>query len=124
VPSNLARRIVDDLMKFGEVRRGTIGYIGVEKLTPQIAEEVGATSLSGALVSTMRRASESYDAGLRPGDIIVAFNGQRVEDPSQFSRLVADAPIGSTASVKVLRGARTMEFKLPIVSSSSARARR
>jgi Do/DeqQ family serine protease len=124
VPSNLARRIVDDLMKFGEVRRGTIGYIGVEKLTPQLAEEVGATSLNGALVSTMRRVSEAYDAGLRPGDVIVAFNGHQIDDPSQFSRLVSDAPIGSTATVKVLRNGRTMEFKLPIVSSSSARTRR
>jgi serine protease Do len=121
VPSNLARRIVDDLMKFGEVRRGTIGYIGVEKLTPQIAEEVGATSLNGALVSTMRRVSEAYDAGLRPGDVIVAFNGHAIDDPSQFSRVVADAPIGSTANVKVLRNGRPMEFKLPIVSSSRAR---
>jgi serine protease Do len=124
VPSNLARRIVDDLMKFGEVRRGTIGYIGVEKLTPQIAEEIGATNLNGALVSTMRRVSEAYDAGLRPGDVIVAFNGHAIDDPSQFSRLVADAPIGSTANVKVMRNGRPMEFKLPIVSSSSARTRR
>jgi serine protease Do len=121
VPSNLARRIVDDLMKFGEVRRGTIGYIGVEKLTPQLAEEVGATNLNGALVSTMRRVSEAYDAGLRPGDIIVAFNGHAIDDPSQFSRLVADAPIGSAANVKVMRNGRAMEFKLPIVSSSRAR---
>jgi serine protease Do len=121
VPSNLARRIVDDLMKFGEVRRGTIGYIGVEKLTPQWAEEVGATTLNGALVSTMRRVSEAYDAGLRPGDVIVAFNGHAIDDPSQFSRLVADAPIGSTANVKVMRNGRAMEFKLPIVSSSRAR---
>jgi len=123
VPSNLARRIVDDLMKFGEVRRGTIGYIGVEKLTPQLAEEVGATSLNGALVSTMRRVSEAYGAGLRAGGVIVAFNGHQIDDPSQFSRLVADAPIGSTATVKVLRNGRTMEFKLPIVSSSRARSR-
>ena len=121
VPSNLARRIVDDLMKFGEVRRGTIGYIGVEKLTPQMAEEVGAANLNGALVSTMRRVSEAYDAGLRPGDVIVAFNGHAIDDPSQFSRLVADAPIGSTANVKVMRNGRPMEFKLPIVSSSRAR---
>src|SRR5207245_2250326 len=78
VPSNLARRVVDDLMKYGEVRRGTIGYIGVEKLTPQYAEEVGAPNLTGALVSQMRRASEAYDAGLRPGDVIVAFNGQPI----------------------------------------------
>jgi serine protease Do len=121
VPSNLARRIVDDLMKFGEVRRGTIGYIGVEKLTPQIAEEISATNLNGALVSTMRRVSEAYDAGLRPGDVIVAFNGHVIDDPSQFSRLVADAPIGSTANVKVMRNGRPMEFKLAIVSSSRAR---
>src|SRR6266540_1403902 len=79
VPSNLARRIVDDLLKYGEVRRGTIGYIGVEKLTPQYAEEVSAPNLNGALVSQMRRASEAYDAGLRPGDVIVAFNGQPIK---------------------------------------------
>jgi S1-C subfamily serine protease len=54
----------------------------------------------------------------------VAFNGHQIDDPSQFSRLVADAPIGSTATVKVLRNGRTMEFKLPIVSSSSVRTRR
>ena len=121
VPSNLARRVVDDLMKFGEVRRGTIGYIGIEKLTPQWAEEVGAPNLNGALVSTMRRVSEAYDAGLRPGDVIVAFNGHAIDDPSQFSRLVADAPIGSTVTLKVMRSGRPLEFKLPIVSSSRAR---
>ena len=124
VPSNLARRIVDDLMKYGEVRRGSIGYVGIEKLTPQLAEEVGATSMTGALVAQMRRDSEAFEAGLRPGDVIVGFNNQTINDPSQFLRLVADAKIGSTATVKVLRAGRAMEFKLAIVSSSSARPRR
>jgi serine protease Do len=110
-----------------EVRRGAPRHDWLHrhrKLTPQLAEEVGATSLNGALVSTMRRVSEAYDAGLRPGDVIVGFNGHQIDDPSQFSRLVADAPIGSTATVKVLRNGRTMEFKLPIVSSSRAVGRR
>ncbi len=124
VPSNLARRVVDDLMKYGEVRRGSIGSLSIEKLTPEWAQELGAPSTKGALVSRMTRASESYEAGLRPGDVIVAFNGQTVEDPSQFSRMVADAKIGTTATVKVLRNGRPMEFKLPIVSSSTSRARR
>jgi serine protease Do len=124
VPSNLARRIVDDLMKFGEVRRGSIGYVGIEKLTPQLAEEVGATNMNGALVAQMRRDSEAFEAGLRPGDVIVSFNGQTINDPSQFLRLVADAKIGSTATVKAFRAGRAMEFKLAIVSSSSARPRR
>ena len=125
VPSNLARRVVDDLMKYGEVRRGSIGSLSIEKLTPEWAEELGATSTKGALISRMTRSSEAYESGLRPGDIIVGFNGQPIDDPSQFSRMVSDAKIGTTASVKVLRNGRAMEVRLPIVSSSSsARNRR
>ena len=124
VPSNLAKRVVDDLMKYGEVRRGSIGSISIEKLTPEWADELGAPSTKGALVARMSRASEAYEAGLRPGDIIVAFNGQAIADPSQFSRMVYDAKIGTTAAVRVLRNGRSMEFKLPIVSSSSTRVRR
>src|SRR5882762_5257718 len=124
VPSRLAQRIVGDLMKYGEVRRGSIGYIGVEKLSPQLAEEFGAANTNGALISTMSRASEAYDAGLRPGDVIVGFNAKAVDDPSQFLRLVADSPIGSTVTIKVLRNGRTLDVKLAVVSSSSARTRR
>jgi serine protease Do len=123
VPSNLARHVVDDLMKFGAVRRGSLGYIGVEKLTPQLAEEFGAANASGALVSRMSRVSPAYEAGIRPGDVIIGFNNQAIDDPSQFSRLVADATAGTTATLKVFRGGRTLEFKLPVVSSSSARPR-
>ena len=124
VPSNLARRVVDELMKYGEVRRGSVGSISIEKLTPEWAQELGTLSTKGALVSRMTRVSEAYDAGLRPGDVIVAFNGQPIDDPSQFSRMVADAKIGTTATVKVMRNGRPIQFKLPIVSSSSSRSRR
>ena len=120
VPSNLARHIVDDLMKYGEVRRGSIGSIAVEKLTPQYAEEYGAPNTNGAIVTRMTRVSEAYEAGIRPGDIIVGFNGQAIDDPSQLSRMVSDAKIGSSVTLKVLRNGRAMEFKLPIVSSSTA----
>src|SRR3954470_7322644 len=123
VPSNLARRVVDDLMKYGDVRRGSIGPLGIEKLTPQLADEVGVNRSIGALVSRMTRVSEAYDAGLRPGDVIIVVNGQPVTDPSHFSRLVLDAKIEATATVTVLREGRKIEFKLPIVSTSS-RARR
>ena len=124
VPSKLARKVVDDLMQYGEVRRGSIGPLGIEKLTPQLADEVGVNRTTGAVVSRMSRVSEAYDAGLRPGDVIIALNGQPIDDPSQFLRLVADSKPGTTALVKVLRGTRTMEFKLSVVSTStSTRAR-
>src|SRR4051812_16008220 len=124
VPSKLARKVVDDLMQYGEVRRGSIGPLGIEKLTPQLAEEVGVKSTNGALVSRMSRTSEAFDAGLRPGDVIVGINGQTIDDPSQLSRMVMDAKIGSTATVKVLRNGRSLDVKLPIVSSANARVRR
>ena len=82
---------------------------------------MGAPSTSGALIARMTRDSEAYDAGIRPGDVVVAFNGQPIIEPSQFLRMVADARVGSTATVSVLREGRRMEFRLPIVSSSRAR---
>jgi serine protease Do len=123
VPSNLARRVVDDLLKYGEVRRGSIGYLRVDRLTDQLALELGAPNTDGAVISRMQPHSEAYDAGLRPGDVIVGFNGQKVDDPSQFFRLVADAKIGSTAEVKALRNGRSVAIKMAVVSSSRARVR-
>ena len=124
VPSNLARRVVDDLMKYGEVRRGSIGAVRIERLSSEYADELGLSSTNGALVVSIGRGSEAYEAGIRPGDVIVGFNGQAIDDPSQFLRLVADAKIGSSANVRAMRGSRPIEFKVPIVSSSRQQRRR
>src|SRR5262249_12525896 len=60
VPSNLARRIIDDLMRFGEVRRGSIGPLKIETLTDEQAQELGLRNTKGALISRMFRGSEAY----------------------------------------------------------------
>jgi serine protease Do len=120
VPSNLVRHVVDDLMQYGEVRRGTIGGItAIERVTPQYAAEVGAPDTSGAVIVRMSRNSRAYQLGIQPGDIIVGFNGKKIDDPSQLFRLVADAQIGSTATMRVLREGRAVEFKIPITLQRS-----
>jgi serine protease Do len=124
VPSNLARHVIDDLLKYGEVRRGSIDFRVESMSDPDVAEQVGAGSTRGALVTQMYRNSASYDAGLRPGDVIVAFNGQSIADASQLRRLVADAKIGTAATLRVLRNGRPAEVKISIESSSSAISRR
>ena len=122
IPSNLARKMVDDLMKYGEVHRGTIGgIVTIDHLTPQAAEELGVNSTSGAVVTRMQRGTPAYDVGIRPGDVIVRFNNTAVDDPSQLYRLVADARIGSEATIRVLRGGRSMDFKVPITTDARAR---
>ena len=119
IPSKLARHIVDELMANGEVRRGQIGYLKVDNLTTQLAEDVHAPNTHGAIIIEMQRNSPTYEAGFRPGDVVVAFNGQAVTDASQFNRLVGDAKIGTTATVKVLREGRPLEIQIAVGSSGS-----
>jgi S1-C subfamily serine protease len=123
VPSNLVRHVMDELIKYGEVRRGTITGIELTPLTTRQAEELGAPSTRGLLVYRMSNRSAAYLAGLRPADIIVTFDGIDVEDGSHFMRLLADAEIGSTITLGVFRDGRTLTVKVPIVQRSSSRAR-
>jgi Do/DeqQ family serine protease len=115
VSSNLAKRVVSDLQQYQEVRRGTMGPDQYIPLSTRMAEEFGAPDTRGALVYRMSRTSPAYQNGMRPGDVVVAFNGTPVEDPGHLSRMVSDAAIGGTASVTVIREGRRVELKIPIV---------
>ena len=118
VPSNLARRVVDELQKYGEVRRGSIGYVEVAPLTSQMAEQLGVPDARGVLVQRMRRDSSAFRAGMEPGDVIVSFNGTPVTDGSQLNRLIQDSRIGSTTAATVIREGRRVDLRVPIQSTA------
>jgi serine protease Do len=124
VPSNLARHVMDDLVKYGEVQRGTIPGVVVTSLTTQLADELGASSTRGALINQMARQSDAYTAGLRPGDIITSFNGRPVDDASAFMRMLADSKVGTAAKLEILRESRRLEMTVPITRSRSTHASR
>jgi S1-C subfamily serine protease len=119
VPSNLARKVVNDLTQYGEVRRGSIGYVEIGPLSTLTAEQLGVGDARGVLVQAMRRDAAAYGAGLRPGDVIAAFNGTAITDGGQLSRLIQDARIGSTATVAVIRDGRRLELQIPIQRGST-----
>jgi len=121
VPSNLARRVMNDLIQYGEVRRGDIGYLELSPVTTRLAEQLGAPGPRGALVTAMSRDAAAYRAGLQPGDVVVAVNGQTVDTPAQFTRMIQDARIGSTATLRVVRDGRQRDIMVPIQASSSRR---
>jgi Do/DeqQ family serine protease len=114
VPSNLVRRIADDLKQYGEVRRGSVGYVEVSPVTTRLAEELRAPDTEGVVITQMSRASGAYQAGLRPGDIVRSVNGQEVGNPSQFVRIVADAAIGSTVNIEVMREGKTATVRVAV----------
>ena len=113
VPSNLARHIVGELKTYGEVRRGSIGYLEVAPMTTHIAQELGAPTAEGVVVTNMRQGSAAR-AGIEPYDIIVAVNGHRINDTATLLKVISDAPIGSTATIDVLRDGTRRTFKVPI----------
>jgi serine protease Do len=123
VPSNLARHVMDDIIKYGTVRRGTLRGIQLQPMSPQIAAELGAPSARGVIIIRIDPRSDAYRAGLRQYDIVVSFNDQPIEDASQFIRTLADAEIGSTATLTVVRGGRERAIRVVVEQASGTRTR-
>jgi serine protease Do len=117
VPSNVVRATMDELIKNGIVRRGTMMGITLQAMTTQIAERLGAPDARGVLVTRVSNRSEAAAAGLRPGDIITTFNNTTVEGAPHFLRLLADAEVGSIATLTILRDGRRATVKVPIEQS-------
>ncbi len=124
VPSNLVRRVVDDLQKLGRVRRGSIGYVELIPLTGRLAGELRAPKSNGVVVNQISRDSAAYKNGLEPGDIILSVNGTIISDPSQFVRTIADTSIGATVRVEILRDARRSTLRIPVEAQQERRVRR
>ncbi len=114
VPSNLARRVVDDLTKYGVVRRGSIGYFEASPLTSSVANELRAPTTDGLVVMRISQRSAAYEAGLRPGDVILSLNGRAITDAAAFMRTIADAPVGSAVTLEILREARRQTLKVAV----------
>jgi Do/DeqQ family serine protease len=115
IPSNLARRVIGEIIEHGVVRRGSLGRMILYPLTTQMAAQLGVRATTGAFVNEIEKRAPAYQAGLDAGDIIVSFNGQNVIDPSHFVQLVSDARIGSTATVVVFREGRQVTLKIPVL---------
>jgi serine protease Do len=121
VPSNLVRHVMDDLIEFGAVRRGTISGIELQQLTEYAARQLGAPNTRGALVRNVSPRSDAYQAGLRQFDIITTFNGQNVEDAYQFLRLLADAKVGSPVKLGVFRQGKRLTIEVTVEQTGTRR---
>ncbi len=113
IPSDLAQTVVDQLLEFGETRRGYLG-VGVNELTPAQASSAGFERPRGALVSRVTPGSPAAKAGLRPQDIIISFNRDPVNNSRELTRAVADTPVGATVPVEILRARKRMTLNVTL----------
>jgi serine protease Do len=105
IPANLAKPVLAQLREHGSVERGWLG-VGIQPVTPEIAAAIGLDEPSGALVMKVEPDSPASKANLHKGDVIVGFNGQKVDALHDLTRLVADTRAGTKVNLEVWRDKR------------------
>ena len=111
IPSNMARAVMDQLMKTGKVRRGMLG-VTIQTVTADVAANLGLPAARGAIVSSVSPGSPAEAAGLKRGDVIVALNDQPVVDSNALRNQVASTAPGSNVSLTLLRDGRETKVQL------------
>ena len=113
VPSAMAQGVVEQLIKYGQTKRGWIG-VRIQGVTPEIAESLGLGKPRGALVSSVTEDGPSEKAGIKTGDVILKFNGKDVEEMRHLPRIVAETEIGKTAPVTIWRKNKEMQISITL----------
>lgn len=108
IPSNLAKPVIDQLVKYGKTRRGWLG-VRIQTVTPEIAESLGMETEGGALVASVMATGPAEKAGLKAGDVIVEFDGKKVTQMRSLPRIVAETDIGRTVEVRFWRDGKVQK---------------
>ncbi len=107
IPANLAKSVVTQLAEHGHVVRGWLG-VTIQPLTPDLAKAFQRDDKRGALVSSVADGSPAQKAGLKPGDIIVDYNGRPVAKSEDLPRAVAETAVGKDVPLTIIRDGKTM----------------
>ena len=113
IPSNSAKKVIDQLIKFGETKRGWLG-VRIQIVTKEIAEEENLDKPRGALVVGVSENSPSDKAGIKSGDIILEFDGKKINEMKELPKIVAETEVGKTVDVKVWRNKREVIRKIKL----------
>jgi serine protease Do len=113
VPSALARPVIEQLKEFGRTRRGWLG-VKIQVVTDEVAESIGFGAPRGALVAEVTPGSPAAKTDIQPGDIIVSFDGKPITEMRQLPRIVAETPIGKTATLTVWRNGNQRNVQVTV----------
>jgi len=108
IPSNNAKKVIDQLIEFGETKRGWLG-VRIQYVSKEIAEVEKLDKPRGALVASVAEGSPSDDAGINPGDIILEFDGNPINEMNELPKIVAATDVGKKVKVKIWRNQRELE---------------
>jgi len=110
IPSNMARSVMDQLVKNGKVRRGQLG-IAIQPVTPDLAAKLGLPDTRGVVVNAVAPNGAAAQAGVRAGDVIAEFNGEQVTDGNTLRNRVASTPPGTQVTLTVIRDGKQQQLQ-------------
>ncbi len=113
VPSNMARSIMEQLVKHGKVVRGWLG-VSIQELTPELATQFGLGDTKGVLVSDVMDDSPAKKAGLERADVIVEYDGKPMDSPTHLRNAVAQTPVGKKVPLKIIRDKKPKTIEVAI----------
>ena len=113
IPSNAASKVIDQLVNYGETRRGWLG-VRIQEVTKEIAEAVELKKPEGALVASVGEKSPADKAGVKAGDIILKFDGKKIDTMRTLPKVVANTAVGKTVEIQIWRNKRLISKKLKL----------
>ncbi|MBI2469414.1 MAG: PDZ domain-containing protein [Candidatus Rokubacteria bacterium] len=111
IPINLAKELIPQLKAKGRVTRAWLG-VGIAPVTPELAKRLGRPARDGALIAEVVPNGPAARAGIRPGDLIVAFQGKPIRRADELPRLTAKAAVGSDVQLTLLRNGKEQAVKV------------
>jgi len=120
IPINMAKYVMDQILKYGKVVRGYIG-VGIQEVTPELAKQFNVPAEKGALVREVEPNSAGAKAGLQTGDVITEMNGQPVAGPNDLSLRVGMMTPGTSVHLKVVRNGETRDVTLTLGEAPSGK---
>jgi len=113
IPINMAKTVMDQIVKYGKVERGVLG-VTIQNLTPEIAKQLGVSQPSGVVVNQVLPGSAADKAGLKPGDVIVSADGQPVDSNSELQSVIGVLRVGTPVTLGVVRNGKSMTLTATI----------
>src|SRR5262245_56608376 len=116
IPSNMMKTVMEQLIKYGEVKRGVLG-VNIQTLTPDIAESMGLDNTQGALISQVLEGSAAEKAGLQAGDVVTSVNGRAVKDAAGLRNTIGLLSVGDSIELSVLRDGKPRKITATIAEA-------
>ena len=113
IPINVAKQLLPELETNGSVTRGWLG-VSIQQLTPELARSLGLDEARGALVADVTSSGPAEKGGMKRGDVIVSYDGKKIEDSAALPALVAATPVGKTVPVEVVRTGKSKTLAVTV----------